>query len=180
MEPNWIPDRNPYSLSEPPQWWLTQLRAFDPLLVVVPSRTEAKYLLTRRLQYTFGLSELAIAARETDTEMLVTLKLVPVMQFTHEGVAWVQAGLTALLDELRRRDTWQFKDGDAAVDAVEAFERQEAQRQRAKMREDFGYRARDAWRSLQARTGQRSKRASDYHGVAPTTVQKPTAEVAST
>lgn len=188
---NWIAGDNPHHLEQPPDWWLRGLSDFDDQLVVLPSLQRPVYILARRLQHTSGLGDLAVVAHYSDTTMLIKHKVVPVAPFEHKAGPWSMESLETILRELNARDTWRYKDSDAAVNEIEQYEAaQEAKRQKA-LRDDFDARARDAWRSLKARTGQRNKRASDYHGVAQATIgyhevtssepeKKPTVEVAST
>lgn len=45
---NFIPTANPFGLAIPPAWFLEQLAATDPLLVIFPSISEPLYRLARR------------------------------------------------------------------------------------------------------------------------------------
>lgn len=174
MTANWIADENRWSLPVPPSWALKRLFDFDHMLVVIPSRFQRAYLLCRRRQFSAGLGDVAMLDnRHPDTNLCMVNSLVPIspLKFNNGAFIWTETGVTDLLNALRRRDTWQLSggpegDADKIVDAIEESEaRQEAQ-QRAELRDNFRARARDAWRSLLARTGLRNKRASDYHGVA--------------
>jgi hypothetical protein len=177
--PNWIPAKNTWNLPEPPTWFLAGLYNFDAQLVLFPSQAavtkgeKPHYMLARRRQLTAGMSDLAVLAnKHPDTNFMIANGLVPVgpLRF-REGVnTFTEAGLTSLLDDLRARDIWAHTGGlhnpDAAWKAVEDAEEAAKAKERSNMRDMFYHRARDAYRSLKARTGQRNKRASDYHGVA--------------
>lgn len=178
---NWIPDANRFRLPEPPAWFLQRLWDFDPMLVLIPSRVAVKgetpaYLLCRRRQHSAGLGDVAMLDnKHPDTNMCYAHSVVPIgpLRFKDGTTTFTQGGCNALLAELKARDTWAVTGGhdgdvDALVDQIEAQERSVERKQRADLRDMFYHRARDAYRSLKARTGQRSKRASDYHGVART------------
>jgi hypothetical protein len=179
MTPNWIADTNRWNLTVPPEWFLQKLWNFDEQLVIVPSRNEPTkgekphYLLARRRQYSAGLGDVvALDNKHPDTNMCMVHGLIPIgpLRFKKGVNTFTEAGLVSLLDELASRDMWKItgrtKDPDAAWKALEAAEAEEQARERRTWRDDMYHRARDAYRSLKARTGQRNKRASDYHGVA--------------
>lgn len=178
---NWIPDTNRFKLPVPPQWFLQRLYDFDALLVLVPSRVKIKsespaYLLCRRRQHSAGIGDVAMLDnKHPDTNMCYAHNIVPIgpLRFKKGGSTFTQAGCDSLLAELKGRDTWALSggahgDADAVWQAVEAHEAAAEAKQRADLKDSFYHRARDAWRSMKARSGQRNKRASDYHGVAPT------------
>ena len=179
---NFIADVNTWKLPEPPEWFLKRLYDFDPLLLLVPSRVKVTgespaYLLCRRRQHTAGLGDVAMLDnKHPDTNMCYGLGVIPIapLRFKKNANQFTEAGCESLLRELRERDTWALSGGatgnaDAVVDHVEAQEQLQTQAQQRALRDSFYYRARDAYRSLKARTGQRNKRASDFHGVAQST-----------
>ena len=185
--PNWIVDTNRWNLTAPPEWFLQKLWNFDAQLVIIPSRNDAvkgekpHYLLARRRLHSAGLGDVvALDNKHPDTNMCMVHGLIPVgpLRFKKGVNTFTEAGLDSLLDNLRARDMWALtgrdKDPDAAWKAVEAAEEEQKQQERRSLRDMFYHRARDAYRSLKARTGQRNKRASDYHGVAraPRTEQR--------
>jgi hypothetical protein len=129
--------------------------------------------LARRRQFSAGLGGVALLDNDNpDTNLCVVHGLLPIAPLVwREGAQlWTEGSLVGLLDELRSRDLWTQGKGpehpDAIIDRIEAEEAAQAVAARKNMREDFKHRARDAWRSLKARTGQRNRRASDYHGAA--------------
>ena len=179
MTPNWIADTNRWNLPVPPEWFLQKLWSFDDKLVIVPSRMDPPigarphYLLARRRLHSAGLGDVAVLDnKHPDTNMCVVNGLIPVgpLRFRPGVNTFTEAGLISLLDDLRSRDMWAVsgrdKDPDAVWKAVEAAEAEHEGKERRSLRDSFYHRARDAYRSLKARTGQRNKRASDYHGVA--------------
>lgn len=181
MTTNWIADQNRWNLPEPPPWFLKRLWDFDAMLVLVPSRQlvvgeSPAYLLCRRRQHSAGLGDVALLDnKHPDTNMCYAHGVVPIgpLRFKAGVTTFTQGGCDALLAELRARDTWAVTgghDGDAdkLVDQIEYEEKRADDKQRQGLRDMFYHRARDAYRSLKARTGQRNKRASDFHGVART------------
>lgn len=175
--PNWIPDTNRFKLERPTDTFLTGLYEYDPMLVIVPSRFTRHYLLCRRRQFSAGLGDVAmIDNKHPDTNMCYGYGIVPIrpLKFGSGVINWSEANLQSLLADLRSRDTWAHTGGplgtnpDAAWQHVEAVEARQTALQRRSFKDDMRHRARDAWRSLQARAGWRNKRASNYHGVART------------
>lgn len=177
---NWIPDVNRFNLERPPHDFLVALKNFDDMLVIIPSRKDKKYLITRRRFYTQGLGDAAMLDnKHPDTNMLYAHGLLPIAHLKWHKTMGVGSWTTeTLFAQLRARDTWAITGGPTAVikDAGEKLERlanmlddadaaQEAKR-RKNLWDDFYHRGRDAWRSMQARIGTRNKRASDHHGVA--------------
>ena len=168
--PNWIADTNRFNLPKPPQWVLTKFYEFDPMLVLIPSRFQRKYLLTRRRLHSAGLGDVAMLDnKHPDTNMCVMHGVVPVFPIVSRSGAFEfeEENVNQLLDELRRRDTWELtggpggKDPDAAWKMVEDHEAAVERKQHREMKEGFRYMARDAWRSIQARMGWRNKRSHD-------------------
>lgn len=173
--PNWIEDTNRFKLERPGDAFLAGLYGYDPMLVIVPSRFTRHYLLARRRQYSAGLGDVAMLDnKHPDTNMCYAQGLVPIrpLKFGSGVINWSEANLQSLLADLRSRDTWQHTGGpqgnnpDAAWQYVEAQEARAERLERLSFKDDMRHRARDAWRSLQARMGWRNKRASNYHGVA--------------
>ncbi len=171
---NWIADQNRFNLPKPPQWALVMLREFDPMLVVIPSRHDRAYLLTRRRQFSAGLGDVAMLDnKHPDTNMCYGHHVVPIAPIESKTGAfmWEQTAVKQMLDALKARDTWALSGGPTGDPAkiwehVEAKEDAEKAQRRRNLWDSMHHRGRDAWRSLKARTGQRSKRAGDYHGVA--------------
>lgn len=171
---NWIPDTNRWNLPTPPPWALRALWEFDPMLVLIPSRKKVKqeepaYLLCRRRQYSLGFSDVAMLDnKHPDTNMMYQHQVVPIapLRFRRGKAGWTQQGVIDLITELKARDTWAIsggpdKDPDAVWKAVEYQEKLAEDKKRRELRQNFFYRGRDAWRSLQARIGSRNKTAHD-------------------
>jgi len=178
---NWVADTNKWKLPEPPEWFLKRLFDFDPMLVLVPSRVKAKgstpaYLLTRRRQHSAGLGDVAMLDnKHPDTNMCYALGVVPIapLRFNRNVNTFTEAACQSLIADLKARDVWAVTGGptgnaDKLVDIIEAQEEAVKVAERKSLKDRFYHMGRDAYRSLKARTGQRNKRASDFHGVAPT------------
>lgn len=185
MAVNYIKDTNKWRLPEPPEWFLMRLFDFDAQLVLVPSRIKVRgekpaYLLCRRRLHSAGIGDVAMLDnKHPDTNMCYMHGIVPIgpLRFGDGGTTFTDANCEMLLKELRARDTWAVSGGpDGDADAVwQAVEAQEALQEKVaheSLRDKFKHLAKDAYRSLLARTGRRNKRASDYHGVAKLPAQK--------
>jgi hypothetical protein len=135
----------------------------DAALVLLPSRTRRAYLLARRRQRSLPATQilkrhddLLHRTRGGDNDLLAGHDLVLVDYIVGKLHGhWSMA----ILEHLRRRDTWTLG-ADRYTDMLEAREQSATAQRRASMIDDFDHRAGDAWRSYQARTGQRNQRAS--------------------
>ena len=179
---NFIPDANRWNLPTPPPWFLQGLFDFDPALVLIPSRKKVEqerpaYLLCRRRTVSAGFGDVAMLDnKHPDTNLCYKHGVLPIgpLRFKNNQVNFTLQGLTSLLDDLRSRDLWAVsggadRDSDRIWKEVEYAEQRTEQKAATSLREKFFHMGRDAWRSLQARTGQRNKRASSHHGVARAT-----------
>jgi hypothetical protein len=176
-DPNYLADRNPFSLARPPSWWLRGLYAFDPALVLLPARHKPLFLLARRRTLSRGISTVLDRKLRIDDPGNVTpartcdaYGLVLVTTIICLGGAWTSASLQVCCDELRRRDTWTHGEGplDEAAQRKALFEGGSALAKQIDAQDDAA-RARlnrqeheanwhatgDAWRSRQARVGSR-------------------------
>jgi len=171
MTGNWIPDINRYNLPKPPQWFLTRLWDLDVALVVVPARTGRKYLLARRrersLRVPMIVENLKASAlknhkrvKYSDGDLLTSLNLVAVDTIVgnfHTG--W--SGADMIFADLRMRDMWANGGVDAFIKRVEEQEEAVQVAKRKQLLDDIDHRAGDAYRSYQARTGQRNHTAKN-------------------
>src|SRR5437773_9843307 len=97
---NFYPDVNKFSLAGPPPWWLKQLWAFDPSLVVVPSQQGFYYRLAQRRKISLPISFVNdLLFKDSDTRMLAGYGLIPVTTI----LATANWGNPFLFEELRRR-----------------------------------------------------------------------------
>lgn len=142
----------------PPRYWLQQLFDFDADLVMFPSIVVPfAYVLARRARVTGGLNaqDPAMDQAQPDTKFCLTRHLLPVsLIYRHNAASW---SIENILRELKARDLWAVGGAEKYVDLADASDKQKENKQRAEIRDDMYNRSGDAWRSYQARTGQRSK-----------------------
>lgn len=169
---NWYPDLNRFSLPAPSAWWLQLLRDYDDQLVVLPSRMELVYRLTRRVRAEARLGLKAMIVHEhPDTVMMIQYGVVPVAALTQWSVQ-----SDKIIRDLMARDTWRVfgkpildaHDAQRAADMVTA--RLDAG-ERARQREDdrrasdmVDAAGSDAFRSLQQRKGERIVLSDTHRG----------------
>lgn len=99
-------------------------------------------------------NDLLRRTRGSDGDMLATHNLlyVDVISGTIGGT-WSPA----IIQDLKDRDTWAAGGGDKYADKLEAVEKKAEEKTKANWLSDIEHLGGDSWRSLQARTGQRSK-----------------------
>jgi len=102
----YLPDTNRFNLLAPPAWWVSGMTAFDPNLVLIPSRLRPVHLLCRRAgRFSQGAAPLAIGhTLDGDSQLYVDHGVLPVSWI--DCTNWSMGALTYLLDNLRSRDTW--------------------------------------------------------------------------
>jgi hypothetical protein len=177
----YIPDLNPFNLEPPPLWWQQGLFAFDPDLRILPGRRRPVFHLARTRKYSRGLTGAAIVDDQGDTAMFVRYDLVPVTWIAStEG--WSEGFLTYIVGELIERDTWRiegqpltedlirqamFEGGSKYGAALDQRDADEEARINADVRDMVYHATGDAWRSLQARTGERILNAGRPSELAP-------------
>ncbi len=103
---NYHADQNRFNLLAPPAWWLRGVEAFDPDLVLIPSRLRPVHLLCRRAgRFSKGAAPLAIGhTLDADSKLYVEYGVLPVSWI--DCATWSMGALTYLLDHLKARDTW--------------------------------------------------------------------------
>lgn len=164
---NWIEDTNRFSLPKPPAWFLKALWDQDAELVILPSRLRKVYLVGRRRRSTLRVPLVAKAhdallkkTRGSDGDLLAAHNLLPVDIIKGKiGGSWSPM----ILQELRERDTWAAGGAEKFADKLDAQDKAREQAIRKATTDDIEYRAKDAWRSYQARTGQRNQHANAFH-----------------
>lgn len=171
LSANWIADVNRFNLPKPPAWFLKILWDQDAALVVLPSRQGRKYLIGRRRERSRVVAGIVqhqvnenVHARvgHSDSALLEDHKLVKVDAITSltgnmHNASWMTSS-PEILKDLRDRDMWAAGGADAYIAKLEAGEQARADQKRAALLDDIDHRAGDAWRSYQARTGQRNHR----------------------
>ncbi len=159
--PNYIPDVNRFHLAGPPAWFLRALRAFDPSLVIIPSRQGFYYRLAQRRR--LRLPERFVndlLAGESDTRMLASYGLVPVTTI----LATVNWSDPLIFQELAARAPWRMPPGQYA----DQVERQDQDREARVNQQVDAYLtdlSKDAWRLYRKKVG--LGRSWSAPGVAP-------------
>lgn len=164
---NWIADQNPHGLPKPPMWFLKGLFDQDAALVILPSRVSKKYILARRRELSMRAplmvkahNKLMQATRGGDGDMLASHNLQGVDSIVgNVHGAWSPA----ILADLKSRDMWAAGGADKYIEKLEADEKKVRDNKRKKVLDDMDHRARDAWKSYQARTGQRNQHSNFTH-----------------
>jgi len=179
----YIPDLNPFQLVPPPLWWQQGLYAWDMDLRILPGRKKPVWWLARVQRLSRGLTGAAIVDDQNDTAMFVHHGLIPVTWIASTD-GWSEGFLQYIVGELMARDTWAV-DGPMTEERLKAAmfeggsrygqqldERDDDERAKINrdVRDDVYHATGDAWRSLQARTGERVLNAG------PATPREPDAE----
>ena len=152
---NFIPD-NP-RMAVPPEFFLQRLYDFDADLVMLPSRhVPFAYVLGRRRRYTAGLTDRAVAeaSKQPDTIMCMNYGLVPVTLIYQLGSVW---NADPIIRSLQARDIWAHGGADKFADKLDEADASLEKKVKQDSKRDMWDRSGDAWRSYQARTGQRTR-----------------------
>ena len=154
---NYLHTENPFMLADPPAWWLRTLLATDNRLVVFPSRHRMAFILARRRQASNALAEMDRLDKDLvkqsaglDGDVLAQHNLIYVRHLIGESVR-----RPAIFQWLKDHDTLAHGGADAVASAIEDVELDITNQKRSTMIADIDHRARDAYRSYKARTGQR-------------------------
>lgn len=155
---NFLQTENPFHLAPPPAWWLQMLHDYDAELVVFPSRHRMAYILARRRHFSNAMAEMNTLDKNLlrqsaglDGDILANHNLIYVRHLIGDTVK-----RPAIFQWLRDNDTKAQGGAEAVASRLEDAEADIARQKRLVMIDDFEYRAQDAWRSYQARTGRRS------------------------
>ena len=151
--PNFIPDKNPFLLAGPPDYFLRQLWDFDDSLVLVASRQGFFYRLGQRRPLKLKENIVnEILKEQADTAMLASYSLVPVTTVLATA-SWTDP---QFFEELRRRAPWRWGGAKAYEDVINEQEQKEALDRRTKQDDRNTYLAKDAWRYYNKLIGTRS------------------------
>lgn len=147
-------------MATPPSYWLQRLYDFDDKLVVFPSfKVPFAYVLARRRQFTAGLTDVVtqVAAELVNPDTVACLEhgLVPVSLIYRTGEAW---HIDNIIASLKARDIWAHGGAEKFADKLDESDATREASLKKAVRDDMWNRAGDAWRSYQARTGQRNHR----------------------
>jgi hypothetical protein len=151
------------SMQTPPAYWLQRLYDFDAQLVVFPSqKVPFAYVLARRRYLTAGMTDSALEATidQPDTKTCLRNGLVPVTMIYRTGTTW---SIDNIIASLKARDVWAVGGADKAADLLDDADDKLKKQIAASTRDDLWNRSGDAWRSYQARTGQRTRPTLGMH-----------------
>src|SRR5579859_7189909 len=155
---NYLETANPWHLPAPAQWWLQQMYDYDAELVVFPSQVRMAYVLARRRHFSNAMEEMNRTdkniLRQTagmDGDVLATHNLIYVRHLIGNTIRRPE-----IFQWLRDHDTKALGGGEKVANLIESVEDYNARKKRQQMLDDIDHRARDAYRSYKARTGQRS------------------------
>lgn len=146
------------NMAVPPAFWLQRLFDFDDQLVVFPSFVVPfAYVLARKRRLTKGITDTALEATidQKDTKTCLAYGLVPVSLIYRTGVTW---SIDNIIANLQSRDIWAQGGAEKVADNMDAADTLREKTVKASVRDDLYNRSGDAWRSYQARTGQRNHR----------------------
>jgi len=139
---NFIRTTNPFSISPPPAWFLAQLRAFDPDLVLFASVESPCYQVAKRLHYTRHCRP---SKRYPDTMIFAIHNLHPVGRLLPPPLTiW---GPQVIAD-LRSMSVSEVGGGDKAADRLDAFDLEEEVKFDVQLADCLDWWGGDAWRYL--------------------------------
>lgn len=163
---NYLSSENPFKLAAPPQWWLQRLFDYDSQLVVFPSRHRMAYILARRRHFSNAMAEantldknLLRTSAGLDGDILANNNLIYVRHLIGETVRRHH-----IFQWLRDHDIKANGGADRVASKLEDAEADIEAQKRKNMLDNLDHRARDAWRSYQARTGRRAGLSSNGSG----------------
>lgn len=155
---NYLVTENPFKLAAPPAWWLQQLFDYDSQLVVFPSRHRMAYILARRRRFSNAMDELVKMDQNIvrqsaglDGDILAQHNLIYVRHLIGETVR-----RPLIFQWLRDHDITANGGAEKVASQIEDVEADIAAQKRRVMLDNIDQRARDAYRSYQARTGRRA------------------------
>lgn len=152
----------------PPAYVLQRFYDFDNQLVLFPSRNVPYAYVIARRRRTAGLTDKALeqTVDQPDTKMVMAAGCVPVTMLYNLRGMWSE--VDNVIEAMRRRDTWAVGGGEKAADLLDKADADREAKNKKAIRDDFWNRSGDAWRSYQARTGQRTA----YRGGGPRTERR--------
>lgn len=147
----YIPDNTRMEI--PPAWFLGAIHDQDAELVLLPSRQKPfAYVIARRLRSKVWSKAQVDSVTQPDTLMCMRYNLIPVCLMFKHGPSW---SVNNVIRSLRARDMWAHGGPEKVADLLEGQEDAERKKIDREIRDDQWNRSGDAWRSYQARTGQR-------------------------
>lgn len=140
----WLVDQNPLNLPEPPQWWQDLVSGYDKMLRIMPSQKEHVYRLGRvvRREARLGLQTMVVHDHP-DTRAMIKFGCVPIAPV----YPWAIHS-TAIIRDLRARDTWVNGGANKVVDMLEAAEKKTRDYDQAQADADIDERSASAFRAV--------------------------------
>lgn len=148
---NFIPTENPFGLAVPPAFFLAALEAYDPLLVIFPSRYMPVYRLARRTSTGRAMLN-RVMQTNPDSQVYVDHKLWA-WKSVEPQVAILGNGWTKLLAEIPEYDQQRFGTPDACADQLDRFDVEHEQAIDRGIQTELDARNHDAYRLAAHRTG---------------------------
>jgi hypothetical protein len=137
----------------PPDYFVQRLADYDSDLRLLPSRhTPHAYVIARVMRFSSWSKAQVDATTQPDTLLCMAHGLIPVCLMYQFGDRW---NADTVLVKLKSRDLWAHGGADKVADMLEAQEADEKTKRDKTVRDEIWDRSGDAWRSYQARTGQR-------------------------
>lgn len=146
---NFVPTANPFHLSPPPAWFLKDLFAYDPKLVIFASAAEPVYRLCRRISGAFPWAK--FPPGHADNQTCCDNSLVPLKAIQPVGTQWGQV----IIANLAACDTQRHGGGTRFAELLEEQEELEARRLDASIASEAEARAGTAYRSIGYVSGSR-------------------------
>lgn len=156
------------NVATPPEYVLQRFFDFDSELVLFPSTgVPFAYVIARRAKRTGGMnqSDPAFANAPPDTKFCLEHRWLPVSLMYKTGISW---DVDKVLASLAARDIWRAGGADKYADAADAADDKKTEKQKSHIKDDMWNRSGDAWRSYQARTGQRTRTSYGHKTRTPT------------
>lgn len=118
---NFIQTENPFGLAVPPDWFLKALFAYDPKLVIFPSKCAPLYRMARRT--TTGRAQLNKVIRGIpDSEVYLAHRLWAWKSVEPQSDVMLNGGWGKLLLEIPEFDQQRFGTADEVADHLDAMD----------------------------------------------------------
>ena len=151
---NFIQTENPFGLAVPPAWFLSALFAYDPLLVIFPSKNQPLYRMARRTST--GRAQLNRVIRGIpDSEVYLAHKLWAWKSVEPQCSIMLNGGWGKLLAEIPEYDQQRFGTPDQVADQVDSLDHQAEAVVDRDIQTELDARNHDAYILASARVGSR-------------------------
>lgn len=154
---NFVASTNPFGLADPPAWFLRDLFAYDPALVLFASNAEAVYRLCRRAKGTIPWQR--FPPGHLDNQVCIDNRMVPLKAVQPVGTQWGQI----VIANLAACDTQRHGGGTKFAELLEEQEQLEERRLDVAIADEADARAGVAYRTIQSIEGSRVSLAAKTH-----------------